>query len=195
MDATFFKSPTEWREWLAANGEGATELLLGFYKKGSGKGGISYTQAVDEALAYGWIDGIRRRIDEASYSNRFSPRKPSSNWSAVNIKRVEELTELGRMQPAGLAAFARRDERKSKIYSYENEERTFSPEHEEQFRANKAAWDYFQSQAPSYRRAAIYWVVSAKREETREKRLLELITVSEQGRRLGHLSYGVQPHS
>jgi len=188
MKPTFFATPFAFRTWLEEHHARTSELLVGFYKKGSGKPSITWPESVDAALCYGWIDGIRRRIDELSYSIRFTPRKPTSIWSAVNIKRARELTESGLMQPAGLQAFERRDEAKSAIYSYEQRHgATFPDAYEKQFRANKKAWEFFQSQAPSYRRIATYWVTSAKKEETRLRRLATLIADSAQQRSIGPL--------
>jgi uncharacterized protein YdeI (YjbR/CyaY-like superfamily) len=187
MEAKFFTSQSELREWLKENHAKAAELWVGFHKKSSGKEGLNYAQVVDEALCFGWIDGIRKSLNETSYTNRLSPRKRSSIWSAVNIKRVGELSELGLMQPPGLKAFTERDLKKQNQYSYEQDNHELSEEYEKQLKANNQAWDFFQAQAPSYRKAANWWVASAKREETRQKRLAALIEVSEQGRRLPHL--------
>ncbi len=182
-EPTFFASPVEFRAWLERHHESARELWVGFYKKGSGRASITWPEAVDEALCFGWIDGVRKGIDEESYANRFTPRKPRSTWSAVNIRRVEELTRAGRMRPAGLRAFEQRSEERSATYSYEQrKEASLEPAQERLFRANRKAWEFFQAQAPWYRRAAIWWVVSAKRQETRNKRLATLIEDSEQGR-------------
>jgi uncharacterized protein YdeI (YjbR/CyaY-like superfamily) len=163
-------------------------LRVGFYKKGSGKPSITWPEAVDEALCYGWIDGVRRGIDDVSYAIRFTPRKSRSTWSAVNIKRVEELARLGHMRPAGLAAFAERAGEKSGIYAYEQKAAQLDDEYERQFRANQQAWDFFQAQAAWYRRTAIWWVISAKKEETRLKRLATLIEESAQGRTIRPLT-------
>ncbi len=182
---TFFETPAAFRQWLEKHHERATELLVGFYKKGSGRPSITWPESVDQALSFGWIDGVRRRIDDVSYSIRFTPRKSASIWSAINISRVAELTKLGLMRPAGLQAFARRSEEKSRIYAYENPVRTLDPAGEKKFRANKKAWQYFNEQAPSYRRVALSWVTSAKKEETRARRLATLIEDSAAGRRLG----------
>ena len=188
MKATFFPTPADFRAWFEKNHAKAPELLVGFYKRDSGKPSITWPESVDQALCFGWIDGIRRRIDDASYSIRFTPRKASSTWSVVNIKRVGELTKLGLMRPAGLKAFEARDEAKSALYSYEQRHSAqFSPAFEKQFRANKKAWDYFQTQAPSYRRLATYAVMSAKREETKLKRLEKLIEDCENRRPIGRL--------
>ena len=183
MGPVFFASGDEWRAWLAEY-HVATELLLGFHKKASGKGGITYAEALDEALAFGWIDGVRKSLGAESYTIRFSPRRAGSVWSAVNIQRVEELTALGRMAPPGLAAFAVRDEAKSRQYSYEQRARGLDPAYEAQVEANAAAWAFWQAQPPGYRRNASWWVMSAKREETRQRRLATLIEDSAAGRRI-----------
>jgi uncharacterized protein YdeI (YjbR/CyaY-like superfamily) len=189
VEPTFFENPADFRAWLERHHESEGELLVGFYKKGSGRASITWPQSVDEALCFGWIDGIRRGIDDESYSIRFTPRKPTSNWSSVNIARVAELTREGRMRPAGIAAFERRSEARSGIYSYEQRKTAkLDPVQQREFEANGAAWSFFQSQPPSYRRTATYWVVTAKREETRRKRLATLIEDSAAERRLRHLS-------
>jgi len=164
-------------------------LLVGFYKRGSGKPSITWPESVDEALCFGWIDGVRRSLDGDGYTIRFTPRKPRSTWSAVNTKRASELIAQGRMRPAGLEAFEKRTGERSGTYSYEQRHTARLDEvYEQQFRANRKAWDYFQAQAPWYRRTAIWWVVSARREETRLKRLATLIAESERGRSIGPLS-------
>ena len=188
MDVRFFASPAELRAWFEEYHDRAQELWVGFYKKATGRPSITWPEAVDQALCYGWIDGIRKRVDDSSYTNRFTPRRPGSTWSAVNVKRVGELSELGLMQTAGLAAFNRRDEAKTNLYSFEQGAVALDEAYEQRFRANTPAWDVFQSQPPSYRRTAIWWVMSAKKEETRLKRLATLIADSEQGRRLAQLS-------
>lgn len=186
---TFFATPAEFRAWLEEHHQTARELLVGYYKKGSGRPSITWPESVDQALCFGWIDGIRKRIDDVSYTIRFTPRKQRSNWSAVNIARVQELTELGLMRPAGLKAFEERLEEKSGIYSYEQRDTAqLTAEYEQQFRANQQAWDFFQSRAGSYRKAAIWWVVSAKKEETRLKRLATLIEDSAQGRTIASMT-------
>ncbi len=187
MEATFFARPAEWRRWLAQNHEQATELWVGFYKKDSGRESITWPEAVDEALCFGWIDGVRKSIDGISYAIRFTPRKPKSIWSAINIARIEALTRLGLMQPKGLEAFSKRTEGNSKVYSFEQESVQLGQGYEEQFRQNRQAWEFFGSQAPSYRKAAIWWVMSAKGEATRLKRLSTLIKDSESGQRVAHL--------
>ena len=184
MKPTFFATPDDFRRWLERNHDKASELLVGFYKKDSGRPSITWPESVDQALCFGWIDGVRKRIDDVSYTIRFTPRKRGSNWSAVNIRRVEELTKLELMQPAGLRAFELRTPEKSGIYAYENAPRELSAADAKKFRANKKAWAYFNAQAPSYRRVAIYWIMSAKREETRARRLALLIDDSANGRRL-----------
>jgi len=187
MKPTFFETPAKFRKWLEKHHETATELLVGFYKVGSGHKSITWPESVDQALSFGWIDGVRRRIDDESYSIRFTPRKRSSNWSAVNIRRVAELEKLGLMAPAGRRAFEARSEAKSAIYAYENAPRTLPAEAEKRFRANRKAWEFFSAQPPWYRRVTIYWVLSAKKEETRERRLATLIEDSANGRRIGLL--------
>ena len=185
MDVVFFDSAAELHSWLREHHDKAQELWVGFYKKGSGKSSLTYPEAVDAALCFGWIDGIRKSVDDVSYANRFTPRKPRSNWSAVNIKRVGELSELGLMQPPGLEAFNKRTDDKSQVYSYEQRDKAaFDAAQEEQFRANEPAWTFFQSQPPGYRRTATWWVLSAKQDATRQKRLETLIDVSEKGKRL-----------
>ncbi len=191
MKPIFFESPDAFRECLENNHEKAAELLIGFYKKASGKPSMTWPESVDQALCFGWIDGLRKRIDDIRYSIRFTPRKPGSIWSAVNIRRATELAKLGLMTPAGLRAFEKRTEDQSRIYSYENAPRTFPPAFEKKFRAVKKAWQYFNGQPPSYRRVAIYWILSAKREETRERRLSILIDDSAKGRRLAE--YELKP--
>jgi len=181
----FFATPDAFRAWLAEHHETEPELLVGFYKRGSGKPSITWPESVDEALCFGWIDGVRRRIDDESYSIRFTPRRKGSTWSAINIKRATELKQFGRMHPAGLREFEARSDKKSGIYSYENAPRTLPPEMEKPFRANKKAWTFFNEQPPWYRRVAIYWVTTAKKEETRARRLETLIRDSAEGRRLG----------
>ncbi|WP_282939250.1 YdeI/OmpD-associated family protein [Paenibacillus sp. RC67] len=182
MEPLFFASPAEFRTWLEENHDKAQQLQVGFYKKGSGKPSITWPESVDEALCFGWIDGVRKGIDEESYTIRFTPRKRGSIWSAVNVQKMEELTKLGKMLPEGLRAFAERKEDQTAIYSYEQEKPAeLGDAYEAVFRANEKAWAYFQQKPPSYRKTAIHWVASAKKEETRLKRLHELIAESEQG--------------
>jgi len=190
LKARYFKSGEAFEEWLAKHHADATELLLGFYKVGASKKGITYQQALDAALAYGWIDAIRRRVDDERFTIRFTPRKPRSIWSAVNIKRVAELEAAGRMREPGRAAFARRDEKRSKVYSYE---RTVPAELDDTsmnaLKAERAAYENFMKQPPGYRRIAAHWVTSAKKPETRERRLRVLIECSRDGRKIPPLSY------
>ena len=184
----FFATPAKFRAWLRKNHRTADELVVGFYKKGSGIPSITWPEAVDEALCFGWIDGIRRSIDDTSYSIRFTPRRPRSNWSAINVKRVTELIELGRMTPAGLKAFEARQDDRTAIYSYEQRKSAaLDADQEKAFRRNGKAWAFFQTQAPSYRRTAAHWVASAKQEETRRTRLARLIEDSAAGLRVGPL--------
>ena len=188
MKPTFFVTPTDFRAWLEENHEREPELLVGFHKKATGRPSITWPEAVDEALCFGWIDGIRRSLGDESYTIRFTPRKARSTWSAVNIRRVRELAAEGRMQPAGLKAFEARSEDRSAIYAYEQREAaSLSPEQERELRADPKAWEFFQSRPPSYRRTAIWWVVSAKREETRARRLRTLVEDSANRRLLRHL--------
>jgi len=184
----FFASASKFRQWLAANHERATELWVGFYKKGSGKPSLTWPESVDEALCFGWIDGIRKGVDDISYTIRFTPRRPRSIWSAVNVKRAQELTKLGLMQPAGLAAFQKRREDRSRVYAYEQQERMLDEAYEKKLRANKKAWAFFQTQPAWYQRTASWWVISAKKEETRLKRLATLIADSAAGRTIAPLT-------
>ena len=185
MKVTFFKSQTELRRWLEANHDRVSELWIGFCNKQSGKGGLTYREALDEALCCGWIDGIRKKVDEDSYTNRFSPRQPRSNWSLINIKRVEELKSLGKMMPPGMLAFEARKAARSGIYSCEQPRRpALGAAERKQFKANSKAWRFFVSQPPGYQRLASLYVMSAKKEETRARRLARLIHDSANGRRL-----------
>jgi uncharacterized protein YdeI (YjbR/CyaY-like superfamily) len=184
MSATFLDSPAAFRKWLEENHGTATELLLGFHKKGSGKASITYAEALDEALCFGWIDGVRKSLGETSYMIRFTPRKQGSIWSNVNIKHVERLMAAGRMRPPGIKAFEARDPAKSGVYLYENEARELSADLEERFKADPQAWEFFQSQAPSYQRTIKGWIMAGKKEETRFSRLVKTIEASTQGRRL-----------
>ena len=184
MQPKFFTSPKQFREWLERNHDSATELLVGFHKKSSGKKSITYAEALDEALCFGWIDGVRKNLNETSYTIRFTPRKSKSIWSLVNVKHVERLQKEGRMHPAGLKAYERRDPERTGIYSFENAPRELSPEYEKTFRQNKAAWKFFQEQPPGYKRLMIFRTMSAKKEETRLRRLKQLIEISEKGIRM-----------
>lgn len=188
MEATFFKTPAEFRKWLERNHDRVQELWVGYYKKGSGKPSITWPESVDQALCFGWIDGIRKSIDETSYRIRFTPRKPRSTWSAVNINRVQELIKADLMQPSGLKAFEGRKEARSAIYAYEQRAQKLEGEYEKRLKANKKAWKFFQSQPPWYQMTVTWWIVSAKKEETRLKRLDQLIADSAQGRTIRQLT-------
>jgi len=177
----FFAKQSDFRKWLQKNHKRKTELLVGFYKVSSGKPSMTWSQSVDEALCFGWIDGVRKSIGKDSYQIRFTQRKPTSIWSAINIKKVEELTKEGLMQAAGFASFEKRRESKSKIYSYEKDKVELTPNLKRRFKANKKAWEYFQSLAPSYRKVSAHWVMSAKQETTQIKRLNQLISDSAAG--------------
>ena len=188
LDVVFFETPAEFRAWLEANHETATELWVGFHRKSTGRPSMVWLEAVEEALCFGWIDGIRKTVDEHSFTNRFTPRRARSTWSNVNIAKVAELTERGLMAPAGVRAFQARDPANSGVYSFEKQLDTLPAAFEAQFRANGTAWTFFETQPPGYRRRASSWVLSAKREETQRKRLATLITDSEQGRRIALLA-------
>ena len=184
-EAIFFSSPAELRAWFVEHHGTASELWVGYYKKASGKRSLTWSEVVDEALCFGWIDGKAQRIDEHRYRQRLTPRRANSNWSAVNLAKVEKLRAEGRMTPAGEAVFAARREDRSAVYSYERRhEAAFDAEQEATFRANPSAWEWFDAQSPSYRSLATFWVVSAKRPETRTRRLETLIECSADGRRV-----------
>lgn len=189
MNPVFFANSTGFRAWLEKNHATATELQVGFYKKAAGKPGMTYPEAVEEALCFGWIDGVTRRIDAESYSPRFTPRKAGSIWSKINVGHVARLTATGRMHPTGLAAFQARTSAKTGVYSFEREQPAKLPQSfDKKFRASKTAWAFFSNQAPWYRRTAIHLIVSAKRAETRVRRLDQLIADSKAGRRLTALA-------
>ena len=183
MSPTFFRSAAELRRWFAENAATSKELHVGYYKRGSGEPTLTWSESVDEALCVGWIDGVGRSLDESRHTKRFTPRKKGSIWSAVNIRKVEALTAEGRMQPAGLAAFAARRENRSVIYSYEQRAAEWTEPYHSQFKANAAAWAFFDAQPPGYRKKLCWWVVSAKQEATRLKRLEKLIAESAHRRR------------
>jgi uncharacterized protein YdeI (YjbR/CyaY-like superfamily) len=188
MKPVFFPSPPAWHAWLEKHHQTYQELLVGFHKKGSGKPSITWPEAVDGALCFGWVDGVRRSLNETSYVIRFTPRRPRSIWSGINIRRVAELTKLGLMRPAGMHAFEKRTGGRSEIYAYEQRMGAKLPvAYEKEFRANKRAWKYFQAQPPWYRRTASWRVISAKKEETRLKRLAQLINDSEHQRAIPEL--------
>ena len=184
----FFATPAKFRAWLERHHAATSELWVGFHKRGTGRASLTWPESVDQALCYGWIDGVRKSLGPESYAIRFTPRRSGSTWSKINLERVEELESLGLMQPAGRAAHAGRTAAKSGIYAYEQRDKAgLTPEQERTFKRNRKAWSYFQTEAPWYRRTATYWVVSAKREETRAKRLATLIADSAAGRRIGQL--------
>jgi uncharacterized protein YdeI (YjbR/CyaY-like superfamily) len=184
----FFATPADWRRWLAANHDKADELVVGFYKRASGIPSITWPESVDEALCFGWIDGIRRRIDDASYQIRFTPRRKGSIWSAVNVGRVAELTKNKRMHPAGVRAFEARTKKKTAIYSFEQQKKAKLPvAYEKRFKANAAAWRFYKAMAPWYQRTTIWWVISAKKKETQLKRLATLIDDCAHGRTIAEL--------
>ena len=183
MKPTFFSSSPDCRAWLEQHHEKHQELWVGFHQRDSGKPSITWPEAVDGALCLGWIDGVRKSLNETSYVIRFTPRRLRSVWSAVNIKRVAELTKLGMMRPAGVQAFERRTGNRSEIYAYEQRKGVkLGGKHEKAFRANKKTWEFFQAQPPWYQRTASWWVISAKKEETRLKRLAQLVEASEHER-------------
>jgi len=182
MKPRYFRTPAEFRAWLQEHHDTEDELWVGFYKKGSGTPSITWSEAVDEALCYGWVDSIRKGVDDKRFMNRFTPRKPTSNWSEVNIRRVERLTKQRRMRAPGRKAFEARQARKPGSYSYEQRyDVKLSPELDKRFRAQERAWAWFHDQPPGYRSFALYWVMSAKQPATRERRLTQLIDDSAQG--------------
>lgn len=186
-EPVFFENPEALRTWFEAHHARATELLAGYYKVGTGRPSITWSESVDEALCVGWIDGIRRSLGPDSYTIRFTPRNPKSIWSAVNLKKMETLLAAGRVLPAGKAAYEKRDDSRSRIYSFEQEPLVFNPAFEAIFKENAAAWAYFNKRPPSYRKGAIWWVTSAKQEATQQKRLQELIRDSEAEMHVKHL--------
>ena len=175
LQPTSFRTPAAWRAWLQAHHQSSTEILLRLFKVHAAHRGITYKQALDEALCFGWIDGIARRLDEDSYCQRFTPRRPRSIWSRINVGHVERLIAEGRMAPAGLAAYAQRDAKRTGIYAFENRPRVLPPDMEKRFRARRRAWAFYQGQAPWYRRTTTYWILSGKKEDTRRRRLDALI--------------------
>lgn len=189
MQPKFFKTSLDFRKWLEKNHKNKDELLVGFYKKETGKASITWPESVDQALCFGWIDGVRRTIDEESYMIRFTPRRPGSIWSAVNLKKMEALKAQGLVFPAGLAAYERRKDHKSAIYSFEQKKDNIKlpPAFEKEFKKNKNAWAFFSKSAPSYQRAAIWLVISAKQEATKWKRLKALVEDSAAGLRIKQL--------
>jgi uncharacterized protein YdeI (YjbR/CyaY-like superfamily) len=181
----FFADQDDFRQWLDANHASATELLVGFYKVGSGRPSMTWPQSVDQALCFGWIDGVRKSVDDTAYTIRFTPRKATSIWSAVNIDKMAVLQQNGMMQPAGLAAFAKRREDKSRVYSHERTDAAaLSPEMEAEFKANTTAWAFFTTQAPSYQKVMLHWITSAKQEKTRRQRFEATVKISAEGKRM-----------
>ncbi len=187
---TFFATPADFRRWLADHHAERDELWVGYYKKATGRPSITWPESVDEALCFGWIDGLRKSVDGESYMIRFTPRRSGSVWSRVNLERVTALTEAGRMMPAGLAVYEKRDPDKSGLYSFEREGARLTKTQEKEFRSRPGAWAFWEAQPPGYRKQATWWVVSAKREETRARRLATLIADSEKGLRIKQLRRG-----
>lgn len=185
--AIYFPSAAAFGEWLRVHHETASEVLVGYWKTGTGRPSMTWSASVDEALCYGWIDGVRRSVDAERYTIRFTPRKRGSNWSAVNVKKVQALTAAGRMAPAGVAAWEARDEAKTAIYAYERATAALSPAEVRAFKARRAAWQWFEAQPAGYRRLVTHWVTSAKRSETRARRLATLIADAAEGRRIAQL--------
>jgi uncharacterized protein YdeI (YjbR/CyaY-like superfamily) len=188
LKPVFFRAPADLRKWFAAHHASAHELRIGFFKKSSGKPSVTWPESVDEALCVGWIDGIRKSLDEVSYVIRFTPRKPGSIWSAINIRRTRELDRVKRMRPAGRKAFAARRENRSGVYSYEQRPASLVEPYRSVFQKNKKAWAFFEAQPPGYRKTLTWWVISPKRHETRLKRLAQLIEDSARGRRVGQFT-------
>lgn len=185
MEPHFFATPSAFREWLDKHSEKETELLVGFYKINSGKPSVTWPESVDQALCYGWIDGVRKSLAEDSYTIRFTPRKPTSIWSAINIDKMESLLKQGLVKPAGIAAYEKRTEDKSRIYSHERKEDAVLPAGmEKEFKANKSAWEFFTKQAPSYQKTMLHLIVSAKQAKTRRSRFEKLLNASAEGKRV-----------
>lgn len=184
MEIKFFATQAAFRNWLKKNHKKEKELLVGFYKVGSGKPSITWPESVDQALCFGWIDGIRKSVDKESYCIRFTPRKPNSNWSSINIKKVEALNKAGLMTPEGQRAFELRKENKSGIYSHENEPANLDAGYERQFKKNKPAWLFFTEQPSSYKKVVTHWIMSAKQEKTRLSRLEKTIKLSGEQKRM-----------
>lgn len=184
MSPTFFPTQNDFRIWLEDNSENQTELVVGFYKVNSGKASMNWSESVDQALCFGWIDGVRKSLNEEAYTIRFSPRKKKSIWSAINIDKMQKLIQKDLLTEAGLLAYSFRTENKSKIYSHEKEPEVLTKEFELKFQQNQLAWTFFQIQAPSYKKAMIHWIMTAKQEKTRQSRLEKTIKVSELHRRM-----------
>ena len=187
MKARFFATPLQFHTWLARNHDSEKEILVGFHKKTSGKKSITYGEALDEALCFGWIDGVRKSLNDDSYTIRFTPRRAKSIWSLVNVRHIERLQKEGRMQPSGVAAFDARDPKRTGIYAFENRPRELSPEFQKMLRGNSKAWKFFEAQPPFYKRTIAFWVMGAKKAETQMRRLKRLIDCSARGERVGIL--------
>ena len=184
MKPVFFATPEQFRAWLRTHHKTAAELWVGYYRKDSGKPSITWQESVDEALCFGWIDGIRKKISDEAYTNRFTPRRAGSNWSAINIAKVKQLTKQKRMQPAGLAAFAKRTDAKSRVYTYEQASHALDKDLEKRFRASRNAWTFFEKQPPYYRKLMTGWLNGARQEATRLRRLEKLMAACERGKRI-----------
>jgi uncharacterized protein YdeI (YjbR/CyaY-like superfamily) len=188
MKVVFFESPSDFRKWLETGHQNCPELWVGLYRKASEKPSITYPEALDEALCFGWIDGVRKKANADAYTVRFTPRRPTSQWSAVNMKRAQELASQGRMRPAGLKAFEAAKHQSRRYFCDQRHEASFDQDAERRFRAHRKAWTFFQAQPPWYRRTAVFWVASAKKEETRQRRLAALMADSEHGMRIQPLA-------
>ena len=187
MKCRFFATPLQFHNWLARNHDSEKEILVRFHKKTSGKKSITYSEARDEALCFGWIDGVRKSLNDDSYTIRFTPRRAKSIWSLVNVRHIERLQKEGRMQPSGVAAFDARDPKRTGIYAFENRPRELSPEFQKMLRGNSKAWKFFDVQPPFYKRTIAFWVMGAKKAETQMRRLKRLIDCSARGERVGIL--------
>ncbi len=184
MSPTFFQNTSEFRAWLEENHQTAIELWVGYYRVETGKPSMTWSESVDQALCFGWIDGIRKKVDDQSYTIRFTPRKPGSTWSRINIDKVEALSAQGLMHPAGIKAYSFKKENKSGIYSFENEIKDLPEEYAQIFKENKAAWEFYSVQPPSYRKVMTHWVLSAKQESTKLSRMNKLIGESGKKKRI-----------
>jgi len=181
VDPIFFASPEAFRSWLEANHASAQELWVGFWKRTSGRPSLTWSESVDQALCYGWIDGVRYSLGDESYAIRFTPRRAGSAWSAVNLRKMAALIAGGLMRPAGMAVYAARDPAKTNLYSFERDEPTLTAEEEQELRANEKAWAYLQAQPPSFRRGVLHWLAAAKQQTTRQRRFAQLVQFSEMG--------------
>ena len=195
MKPIFFKSPADFRKWLEKHHATEQELLVGFYKKGSGKPSIDWPQSVDEALCFGWIDGVRKSLGQEGYTIRFTPRRARSIWSQVNLRHMKRLLAAGRVKPPGRAAYEQRDEARTRRYAFERDAVAFDPAQRKAFASNRQAWAFFQAQPPSYRKTVTWWVVQARKEETRQRRLEALIACCARGERVPLLAPKAAPRS